>query len=406
MTPQAKPMLLPPILRLFLFSMVLANIAGGMIWFLLPLYLADLGASVTQIGLTFTITGFVLLALQIFGGYLSDTIGRLQTIAIGSVGGLLGDILLLLAPGWGWAVVAIAISEVSAAAVVPSFPSFIAEQSTEEQRGRVFGISESIYMVVNVIAPLLAGFLASSLGFKAMIGIATFIYAIAVVLRIWMARNAQQTVDGNGGKPSFSGLRQQLFTTFGLITAGGLLLWLLVTDGVRDISMRLSSELVPLYLEQVGGLSIQNIGVLGALFGLGWMLSTIPSGWAADRFGERRSIAAGFFVQFVSFMLLVNADSLWSFGFAWFLFGAGVGTMNPAFQSLVSKAVPANMRGMAYGFFQTSLGFLSLPAPFIGAQLWERFNPQLPFILTGLLALVGMVLAWLTLRTRPSASKE
>ena len=70
--------LLSPLMRWFLFAMVLANIAGGMLPMLLPLYLQELGASVAQIGLVFTITSVVVLTLQIFGGWVSDSIGRLS----------------------------------------------------------------------------------------------------------------------------------------------------------------------------------------------------------------------------------------------------------------------------------------------------------------------------------------
>jgi hypothetical protein len=37
--------------------------------------------------------------------------------------------------------------------------------------------------------------------------------------------------------------------------------------------------------------------------------------------------------------------------------------MSPAYQSLISKAVPEKMLGTAFGFLQTSLGVVSLPAP-------------------------------------------
>jgi hypothetical protein len=52
------------------------------------------------------------------------------------------------------------------------------------------------------------------------------------------------------------------------------------------------------------------------------------------------------------------------------------------------------MRGTAFGLFQTSLGLVSLPAPAIGAQLWERFGPRTPFSLTAWLLLLSAIPAW------------
>jgi len=52
------------------------------------------------------------------------------------------------------------------------------------------------------------------------------------------------------------------------------------------------------------------------------------------------------------------------------------------------------MRGTAFGLFRTSLGVISLPSPWIGARLWERFYPRLPFQLTSVSLLISIVLVW------------
>lgn len=63
-------------LKLFMATMILANVAGNMWRPLLPLYLQDLGADVGQIGLFFTLGSIAPLLFQVFGGWLSDAIGR------------------------------------------------------------------------------------------------------------------------------------------------------------------------------------------------------------------------------------------------------------------------------------------------------------------------------------------
>ena len=54
MTTTDKQPLLTPIMRWFMFAMVLANIAGSMFPILLPIYLTELGASIGQVGIVFT----------------------------------------------------------------------------------------------------------------------------------------------------------------------------------------------------------------------------------------------------------------------------------------------------------------------------------------------------------------
>jgi MFS family permease len=76
-------------------------------------------------------------------------------------------------------------------------------------------------------------------------------------------------------------------------------------------------------------------------------------------------------------------------------FGLGIGCIIPAYDSLISKVVPEERRGLAYGLFGTSLGLLSLPFPWIGAQLWERVGPQTPFWVVVAASTLTIPIAWL-----------
>ena len=91
MTEQIKKQpLLSGLLILFLAAMIFANIGGNMYQSFMPLYVKDLGASIRQIGLFFTLAQIVPLFLQILGGWISDSLGRLRAVAIGSVFGVIG----------------------------------------------------------------------------------------------------------------------------------------------------------------------------------------------------------------------------------------------------------------------------------------------------------------------------
>ena len=183
----------------------------------------------------------------------------------------------------------------------------------------------------------------------------------------------------------------------GLMFSGGLITWILLTDGFRDVSFQLSGNLFPVYMQDIGGLSIQQIGWATSLFGLCMMLTTIPGGWLSDKVGERIGIIIGMLLMGSSLFVLVNIPqgNQWLYFAGWAMAGMGVGISTPAYQSLISKAVPQNLRGMAFGLFSTSLGIVSLPAPWIGAQLWDRFSPQFPFTITAIAILLSIIPIWL-----------
>ncbi len=80
--------------------------------------------------------------------------------------------------------------------------------------------------------------------------------------------------------------------------------------------------------------------------------------------------------------------------------------MSPAYQSLISKAVPEKVRGTAFGLFSTSLGVVSLPAPAIGAQLWQRVGPRVPFMITAYAALLAIFPVWAKFKTPKGENGE
>lgn len=395
-TPKAKKApLLNPLLRWFMLTMVLANISGNMYGPLLPLYLRSLDANVVQVGLFFTLSQVIPLLLQILGGWVSDSLGRLKSIAIGSVAGVLSYFGLILAPTWGWVLLGEGLASMTRSLVGPSFSPFIAEQSTEETRGRVFALTEMIFTVVTIIGPPLGGWLVDTYGFKFMLVVAGVLYTIATVIRVIMARKVAATQPSNPQNLTLKNLGSSLKLMAGMFLAGGLLTWILITDGVRDISFAASFNLMPVYLEDIGKLSVQQIGWLNSVFGVASLAVNWLGGWLSDRKGERVPISIGFLLVGVAIILFVQVNTYAGFIAAWALFGAGVGLLSPSYNSLMTKAIPEKIRGTAFGLLSTSLGVFSLPAPAIGAQLWERVSPQFPFQLTAGVTLLTIIPIWL-----------
>jgi MFS family permease len=236
------------------------------------------------------------------------------------------------------------------------------------------------------------------MGFKGMLMIAAVLYLIATVIRVSMARTATEIATTDQRHLTLSSLRANLGTMFGLILAGGLFTWIMITDGVRDIFFNMSFSFLSVYMQDIAELTISQIGLMNSIFGVAMMAVMIPAGWLADKVGERVNIA-------VSFLFLScfhrndspvpPASPVWVYGLGWVIAGIGVGLATPAYQSLISKAVPKRLRGVAFGLFSTSLGLVSLPAPVIGGYLWENISPQFPFILTATASLLCIIPVWL-----------
>ena len=387
-------------LRWFLAGMIFANIGGQMAYSMLSLYMLNLGASVAQVGMVFTLASLVPMFLQIFGGWLSDTIGRLRVIAMGSSIAVFGYLIFAFAPSWQWILIGLCVEYVSNSVVGASFGAYISEQSSTESRGRVFGITSSLYQTVTVIGPALAGFLAYQFSFPLMMRVAFGFYLTATILRVWMATNERFAPIKNAAKPTFSGFKTELTTIFALLLSGGVLTWIWVTDAVGDTSYNLIGQLFPIYLSDIGKLNVQQIGIVNAAIGVAAILAAPLAGSLVDKFSERAAIITGFALNGLGIFTLLNSTSYAGFILAMCFFGLGNGSLMPAYESLISKVVPESKRGMAFGFFGTTLGILSLPMPWIGAQLWERFTPRTPFWFAVAANIISIGIAWTKFKLR------
>jgi MFS family permease len=270
----------------------------------------------------------------------------------------------------------------------------------------VYGLTSTIYQVTGIVGPPLGGLLAAQFGFKPMLLCATIFYSVAAGLRIWMARTMRSAGEREPRPLTTASLKSSLLLIWTMLIAGGVITWIFITDGVHDIAFRLSDQLQPIYLQEIGGLTLAQIGLLGSFFSAAMMLTPMLSGKLADRYGERVPISAGFLVIAGSIALFLVAKSYPAFILVWILAGCGDGLLTPAYQSLISKVVPSESLGAFNGVFYSSVGFIALPAPWIGAQLWERYSPRLPFSITMVVCFLSVIPIWLKFKLPDKAAAE
>ncbi len=374
--------------------MVVANIGGNMYGPLLPLYVQELGADLTQVGVFFTLAMIAPLLFQILGGWLSDSIGRVQAMAIGSLAGLVGYLVFVAAPSWGWLLLAMMGLSMASSFVGPSFQALVAEQSSEETRGRVFSITQGVFMIVGVVGAPLGGFLADRFGFRWMFAVAAALYALATIIRVFMARQIrleeESAPETPRPAPSLSHLKTSLRTLAALIIGGGIITWIFLSDGVSDVTFSLVGNLFPIYMNDIIGISKTQLGLLSGLASVVTMALIVVGGWISDKAGERVGIVLGNLLIAGAIFIMLNVQSFAGLIPAWILLGIGQALSAPAYNALISKAVPNHLRGTAFGFFSTSLGIISLPAPYIGTWMWQRFGPRVPFYVP-LVAMLAML---------------
>lgn len=392
---------LPAKLKILLVSMILANIGSRVYRPFLSLYVLSLGGSVAMVGFFFTFDTIASALLRPFGGWISDSIGRLQTVGIGTVFGFIGMLGYAIAPSWGWLLAATAVLALGRSLVGPSFHAYTAEVAPEGELAQTFGVVNGLYSVVDILGPILGGWVAVVFDLKNVFWVAVAFMAAASTLRIFVALRQPY----HWRLIKISGLKRGFNIMVVGIAGGGLLTWLFLTDTLRDVGVSLYQNLEPVLLQDYG-MNEAQIGLTFSLFALVYALSSIFGSRLADRWSAPGVLALGGMIHAGALAVLVIFQTIPATLAFFVISGLAFGLADPSFDAMLARAAPTGHLGMTFGLFRTAISVAAMPAPFLGALLWESGSPMLPFLLGAICMLAAAILTWLLLRPRAEAAAE
>jgi len=175
-------------------------------------------------------------------------------------------------------------------------------------------------------------------------------------------------------------------------------------DGFSDILYLL----LPVWAAEFS-LSFAQVGLLKTTYNAGMASFQIPAGLLAERWGERRLLAAGTAVTALGFLGAGAAGGFAALLGCLLLGGLGSGVQHPLSSSLVSKAYETSPRRLALGTYNFSgdLGKAAVPAaaalalPWLG---WRGATQGYALLGMGLAGLILVVLARLRAGGEPTAA--
>jgi MFS family permease len=302
----------------------------------IPLYAADLGAPVSEVGLIVATISYVTAFFLIPFGMLSDRFGRQKLLIGGLAVFTLAPLLYPLANSTGQLILVRAIHGLGAAAFLPAAIALVVDLTPETKRGTAIGWYTASLQLGLMAGPITGGFLTSQFGFNAAFYGCSAISFIGLVLAFSRLRSIpdRPAVVPEKAGSSWRWLGQPLAIAV-------LLAPLLVAVGSGTIG-----SYIPLYGMGFGMTETDAGAIITAVYASSAALRA-PAGRLADRVDRKLLLIGGVGLSAVAVSLFAFFHGLPQFILIGIVFGIGMGIAMPASLVMAADFSSAGGRGVA-----------------------------------------------------------
>jgi MFS family permease len=164
---------------------------------------------------------------------------------------------------------------------------------------------------------------------------------------------------------------------------------LLISDIIIRTCEGMTGILTILYVTNVQGWSVARYGTLVAIQMITSILVYLPAGKIADSIGRKPFVIATF-VSFALFPVAVIFASNFVLLIVAFVIGGLREIGEPARKAMIVDFAKDNARARSVGLYYLVRSLSITPAAAIGGLLW-KITPQAPFILAGIIGIVGTI---------------
>ena len=365
------------------FVSMLMDVSSEMIHALLPVYLTvGLGATALAVGVIEGIAEATAAITKVFSGALSDRIGRRKELAaIGYGLAALTKPVFPLAPSIGWVVTARFIDRVGKGIRGAPRDALVADLAPEGRRGAAFGLRQSLDTVGAFLGPLLAIVLmwAFANDFQSVFWVAVIPAFMALGLILFAVKEPARPAGLRKVRNPLSRAELRLL--------GGMY-WAVVAVATVFTLARFSEAFLILRADEVG-LSLMLVPLVLVGMNAVYALSAWPAGVLSDRMSRPTMLMAGLGLLIAADLVLALAPGFVGLGLGIALWGLHMGLTQGLLAALVAEAVPAELRGTAYGMFNLITGGALLLASVIAGGLWQGLGSEATFLAGAAFAVIA-----------------
>nr|AHM02051.1 major facilitator superfamily permease [uncultured miscellaneous Crenarchaeota group] len=364
-------------LKLLFVSTFTGAFGDGLYFFILPLYIRELGAKPVEVGTFFSVMLMAAAFTPLLGGVLADRYDRKKIMIAGWLVWMPVPILFSLAKNWVQLLPTAVLYGVWIGQ--PAFSAYIASSAKKEKATLTFTVLSASWSLGYIFSPALGASLSDAIGIRWVFYLSFILYgACTSILFLISSQNVvTQTSQLSSTATSFGRKKLLVWSVFFAVIMFFVLL-------VRPI--------IPQILKDEFHLTDSLVGILGSITFLGSGVLGIYLGRIGDKWKKAGAISVCMVLCSVSAIILVLFNNFFALSLASLLMGASYTTWS-LIGAVMSRIAPEPSRARWISVPLSASMFAAFLAPYLGGLLYESspYNPFLVFIVaTGLLSVLAL----------------
>jgi MFS transporter, DHA1 family, multidrug resistance protein len=349
--------------------MFLVMVGFGIIIPVIPFYAEEIGASPTQLGLLMAVYSLMQFLFAPMWGRISDRIGRKPVMMIGIFGLALSFFLMGLSNQLWMLFAARIIGGFLSSANMPTVMAYVADITSEEDRGKGMGIIGAAIGLGFIFGPAIGGIFS-----KISINIPFFIAGASSLITFFLVMFVLKESLTPEQRNSQSKERVSLLQALRGTVSNLYILQLFVSlslSGLEATFAYFAYEKAELGSVQLGYI-FMIMGFAGAIVQGGLV------GRLTKKYGEGSVIQLGIVISAIGFALILLVDSFLTAALYLTVFGIGNGFIRPSVSSLLTKTSTAG-HGSTTGLLSSFDSLGRIIGPPLGGWLFS-ITIGLPYI--------------------------
>lgn len=359
--------------------------ASEMLYPIMPVYLKSIGFSILLIGILEGLAEATAGLSKGYFGKLSDATGRRAPfVQIGyALSAISKPLMGLFITPW-WIFIARTLDRLGKGVRTGARDAILSDETTIENKARVFGFHRSMDTLGAVLGPLIALiYLYFYPGNYLHLFYLAFLPGVLAIFASFYIKEKKVALPSSGKRLSFFSFLHYWKT--------GPAPYRKLVIGLLIFAVFNSSDVFLLLQAKQSGLSDSMVIGVYIFYNLVYALFAYPLGILADKIGIKNILVSGLFLFALIYFGMAFADNIYKFAVLFLFYGIYAAATEGVSKAWISNITDRKETGTAIGTYAGLQSICALLASSFAGLIWFQFGAAATFITTGIISLLVVI---------------